>query len=180
MAKGYVYILTNEAMPGIVKIGKSRRGAPARAAELYKTITGVPTPFDVYFEILCEEPDDVEAAIHDRLSENRVNQFREFFRIDTYEAKEQLIDTVCEHELCSAVCSYDFHVGAPELYAIKCKIDAVTGEDILVHEVPGILQELTGPDLLGAKKRYEEKIARNRERIREQKNAYQPNSDGVH
>ncbi|MFT7387743.1 MAG: hypothetical protein ACI8VC_000984 [Candidatus Endobugula sp.] len=41
---GIVYVLTNPAMPGIVKIGKtSRDSVDARLNELYST--GVPVPF---------------------------------------------------------------------------------------------------------------------------------------
>ena len=41
---GVVYVLTNPAMPGIVKIGKtSRSDIHARLNELYST--GVPLPF---------------------------------------------------------------------------------------------------------------------------------------
>lgn len=40
-----VYVLTNPAMPGIVKIGKTNREDPqVRMSELYTT--GVPLPFE--------------------------------------------------------------------------------------------------------------------------------------
>ena len=49
---GYVYILTNEAMPNLVKIGYTDRTPEERAAELYKdqnsAVTGVRVPFDVF------------------------------------------------------------------------------------------------------------------------------------
>ena len=45
---GIVYVLTNPAMPGIVKIGKTSRGSiDARLNELYST--GVPVPFECAF-----------------------------------------------------------------------------------------------------------------------------------
>ena len=44
MAEGIVYVLTNPAMTGIVKIGKTTRGMSARLSELYST--GVPLPFE--------------------------------------------------------------------------------------------------------------------------------------
>jgi len=43
MKQGYVYILTNPSMPGLVKIGRSKNGGRKRASDLYQT--GVPTPF---------------------------------------------------------------------------------------------------------------------------------------
>lgn len=44
---GTVYVLTNPAMPGLVKIGKTARDDNTRIAELY--ITGVPVPFNIDF-----------------------------------------------------------------------------------------------------------------------------------
>ena len=45
---GIVYVLTNPAMPGLVKIGKTSRGSiDVRLNELYST--GVPVPFECAF-----------------------------------------------------------------------------------------------------------------------------------
>jgi hypothetical protein len=41
-SEGIVYVLTNPAIPGMVKIGKTCRGMAARLNELYST--GVPSP----------------------------------------------------------------------------------------------------------------------------------------
>ncbi|WP_017216158.1 GIY-YIG nuclease family protein [Pseudoalteromonas sp. NJ631] len=75
---GYVYILINESMPGLIKIGKTRRDSRSRARELYKT--GVPTPYQVAFELFCDNHVRTESEIHDRLSDFRINSNREFFR----------------------------------------------------------------------------------------------------
>lgn len=49
--KGIVYVLTNSAMPGLVKIGMTtRESIDTRMKELYST--GVPVPFDC--EYACE------------------------------------------------------------------------------------------------------------------------------
>ncbi|WP_256931101.1 GIY-YIG nuclease family protein [Shewanella xiamenensis] len=78
MNPGYVYILINESMPGLLQIGKTRRDSRSRARELYKT--GVPTPYQVAFELFCDDYDRTECQIHDELSDFRVNNNREFFR----------------------------------------------------------------------------------------------------
>lgn len=82
--KGYVYVLTNQSMPGIVKIGRSKDGGRARAASLYTT--GVPTQFDVAFEILSWDCVTAESRAHDELSKHRVNASREFFKIEVHDA----------------------------------------------------------------------------------------------
>ena len=76
---GCVYILKNEAMPGLIKIGYTTRTAEKRADELYEGITGVPMPFEVAHEYLCEEPEKLEREIHRKLTSHRINQYREFF-----------------------------------------------------------------------------------------------------
>ena len=70
MSRGYVYILSNSSMPGLVKIGKTTRTAQSRADELFQT--GVPTEFKVEAEILCPDCDEVERHVHSALAENRV------------------------------------------------------------------------------------------------------------
>lgn len=61
MSKGYVYVLSNPCMPGIVKIGKTTRSVEDRANELYQT--GVPEPFKV--EEFFHSPDchELEASL---------------------------------------------------------------------------------------------------------------------
>ena len=44
MNEGIVYVLTNHAMPGMVKIGKTGREVETRLRDLYTT--GVPLPFE--------------------------------------------------------------------------------------------------------------------------------------
>ena len=44
MSEGIVYVLTNPAMPGMVKIWKTGREVEARLNDLYTT--GVPLPFE--------------------------------------------------------------------------------------------------------------------------------------
>jgi hypothetical protein len=79
MAKGFVYILSNAGMPGLLKIGFSTKVPTERAAEL--NTTGVPSPFDVEYYCLIEEPARLEAAVHKALSANRHTGDREFFRL---------------------------------------------------------------------------------------------------
>lgn len=85
---GIVYVLSNRAMPGLVKIGMTTRPElDARLKELYTT--GVPVPFDV--EYACEVKSyncaKLEKALHTAFEPNRLNANREFFQIK----KEQAI-----------------------------------------------------------------------------------------
>lgn len=76
-----VYVLSNPAMPGLVKIGKAQNeDAAIRMAQLYTT--GVPFPFDVEFVCRVTNCDEVERALHTAFAPNRVNPKREFFQIE--------------------------------------------------------------------------------------------------
>lgn len=89
MAKGTVYILTNELMPGIVKIGKTIREVDQRVKEL-SDATGVPMPFKVGEYLTCPDCDWVEKEVHRRLEKSRANPGREFFRVTLSEASKIL------------------------------------------------------------------------------------------
>lgn len=100
--KGYVYVLTNEAMPGLVKIGRSKHAAGVRAKQIYSGDTGVPLPFDVHFECLFDDCIEAEASVHGELDDFRVNPVREFFKIDPDEAVIQVLKTKAwdyDHEI---------------------------------------------------------------------------------
>ncbi len=80
MSYGFVYLLLNRCMPGLIKIGFTERSPSQRAYELSNG-TGVPEAFILlaYFEL----PDarDYEQSLHDVWSECRVNHSREFFEL---------------------------------------------------------------------------------------------------
>ena len=78
MAKGYVYLLTNEAMPGLVKIGYTNGTVEKRMNQLFTT--GVPQRFDCFFAVKVEDAESVEEKIHHALDFFRQPD-REFFKI---------------------------------------------------------------------------------------------------
>lgn len=80
-----VYILTNEAMPNLVKIGKTTRSdVQTRMNELYSS--GVPFQFECAYAVEVDDCSTVEKALHIAFDPNRVNQKREFFSIDPEQA----------------------------------------------------------------------------------------------
>ena len=78
-----VYVLTNPAMPGIVKIGMTDNpDVQLRMGQLYTT--GVPFPFDCVIarEIVDREAVEIESALHTAFGPNRINPSREFFQLE--------------------------------------------------------------------------------------------------
>lgn len=80
--KGWIYVITNKAMPGLVKVGYSSKDPQLRADEL--SHTGSPHPYLVDYEILVEDPFQFEQRIHRQLSSKR--EGKEWFRCSSEEA----------------------------------------------------------------------------------------------
>lgn len=77
--EGIVYVLSNEAMPGLIKIGLTKRDElEVRLNELYST--GVPLPFTCEYACRVKDCKAVENALHTAFTKDRVNPAREFFR----------------------------------------------------------------------------------------------------
>jgi len=80
-----VYVLTNPAMPNLVKIGMTElQDVNLRLGQLYTT--GVPFPFELAFACKVTNAAEVERALHKAFAPNRVNPKREFFSIDAGQA----------------------------------------------------------------------------------------------
>jgi hypothetical protein len=80
-----VYILTNEAMPGYIKIGRTSTSVEQRMRELDKTST--PLPFQCYYAARVEDDQKLERTLHAAFGDHRVRSSREFFRLDPYKAR---------------------------------------------------------------------------------------------
>lgn len=77
---GIVYILTNEAMLGYIKIGKTTTSIEQRILELSRS-SAVPLPFECYYAARVNNMNDIEEALHDAFGDHRINPRREFFNI---------------------------------------------------------------------------------------------------
>lgn len=86
---GWVYVLGNSSMPGMVKIGRTR-GNPEDRARALSAATGVPTPFKVLNALACRDEVAVEKAVHHHLARWRVSGRREFFAISPSQAAKAL------------------------------------------------------------------------------------------
>ena len=78
---GFIYILSNPAIPNRIKIGKSTKDPNKhRAPELYTT--GVPEPFKVEYIACVEDEDYLERAVFNKFLNQRPIKGREFFEVD--------------------------------------------------------------------------------------------------
>lgn len=83
--QGIVYILTNPAMPNLIKIGMTtHEDVKLRMAQIYTT--GVPLPFECVYAARVANHEKVEKALHVAFGPDRVNPKREFFEIEANQA----------------------------------------------------------------------------------------------
>lgn len=81
MAAGWVYVLINPSMPGLVKVGQAGHDPESRASEL-TAATGVATPFTVVYKDFFSDAVAAERYAHTLLDGRRLNANREFFQVD--------------------------------------------------------------------------------------------------
>ena len=78
--KEIVYVLQNEAMPGLIKIGITHdEQVDKRLQTLYTT--GVPLPFECIWAGEVDDCAEIESLIHNAFSDFRINPKREFFKL---------------------------------------------------------------------------------------------------
>lgn len=87
--KGAVYVLSNSAMPGLLKIGYTTRPVSERVDEI-SNATGVPEAFVCKAHWLSYRPDIDERKIHQLFADERSNGNREFFRIGVEDAVKRI------------------------------------------------------------------------------------------
>lgn len=110
---GIVYILSNPAMPGLVKIGiTTHHTVEQRMKELFNT--SIPVPFKCEYACRVDNCFAVEHALHTAFRDYRIHPQREFFKIEPYQIKVilQLFDkgnatTEIQHDINNALSDDD-------------------------------------------------------------------------
>jgi hypothetical protein len=80
--RGWVYIITNQGMPGLVKVGFSTKDPALRAEELNHT--GSPYPYLVDYDMLVVDPATIEQKVHIHLKDSHAG--KEWFKCSTQHA----------------------------------------------------------------------------------------------
>ncbi|EMD1084624.1 GIY-YIG nuclease family protein [Escherichia coli] len=88
-SNGFVYVLSNECMPGIYKIGMTKHSPEVRAKEISAS-TGVPKPFKVIAAFHSNNPASDEKLIHKAFAKERISDNREFFKLEDNDLSESL------------------------------------------------------------------------------------------
>lgn len=86
---GWLYVITSPSLPGLVKIGCTRRLNPAlRVREL--SSSSLPEPYHAHCFVFSDDCFELENNIHKYFDKERVNPDREFFRIEPKEVIDVL------------------------------------------------------------------------------------------
>ena len=86
---GWLYVISSPSLPGLVKLGCTRRLNPAlRVREL--SSSSLPEPYHAHCFVFSDDCFELENNIHKYFDKERVNPDREFFRIDPKEAIDVL------------------------------------------------------------------------------------------
>lgn len=86
---GWLYIISSPSLPGLVKLGCTRRLNPTlRVREL--SSSSLPEPYHAHCFVFSDDCFELENNIHKYFDKERVNPDREFFRIEPKEAIDVL------------------------------------------------------------------------------------------
>lgn len=159
MSKGYVYVLRNPSMPGILKIGRTERSVAQRANELWQT--GVPTPFQVAYEVFSPDCVEMELRAHEKFHDQRVNASREFFRVEVSEVMQHLDNDLRWQVEClvdefipdQTIVDTDYFV---DISALRPSVYEVLRDAFHPSEVVDVLYHVEGADILPAVERQAE------------------------
>lgn len=85
----WVYILSNPSLPGLFKVGYTKNTPDERAKQLSNS-TGVALPYKVEWAFHCFNGESLESEVHNYLEKFRINNQREFFRVELDEIKKAI------------------------------------------------------------------------------------------
>jgi hypothetical protein len=110
---GFVYLLSNQSMPNIYKIGFTTLSPYKRAEQLSKS-TSCPTDFEVVCFAEFHNCYEAEKEMHRRFSDYRVNKGKEFFKLSVEDLITYVSYTLCAE--CESGCIDSFRTEVYENY----------------------------------------------------------------
>lgn len=119
--RGWVYVISNEAMPDLIKVGYSTKDPHLRALELNNT--GSPRPYVVEYDALVHAPREIEQQIHKELRGKRDG--KEWFRCSVREAV-------------AAIHSITATKRIAESYRDRSALDIAPAPNVLSRELPSM------------------------------------------
>lgn len=85
---GFVYILTNDSFPNLVKIGMTTQDNVEKRVR--QMSTGVPTPFKIVYTARVNKPAEIEKALHNHFTNSRFAKNREWFAVSVSDIQHKI------------------------------------------------------------------------------------------
>ena len=79
--EGFIYILNNPSLEGIVKIGATTKDPNDKCRELSSN-PSIPTPFNIVYYLSSMNPFKVVGIVYEILDKYTVDKSRDFFKVD--------------------------------------------------------------------------------------------------
>jgi len=116
--KGWVYVISNKGMPGLVKVGFTTKHPELRAVELRHT--GAAHPYLVEYKMWADQPRTIEQKAHKLLTSH--HEGKEWFRCSLDNAVEA-IKQAAENRVITEFCKEAERLEAPYLEKEEKTID---------------------------------------------------------
>ena len=123
---GRVYVLTNKAMPNLIKIGFTMNTVENRVNEL-SSATGVPHAYEIEFQVECRDPEFIEKSVHKNLNNFRVNSNREFFEVSPILAAKEILSLIDE------VIQVETRLNLQETLVISHELESISNHKFLAE-----------------------------------------------
>jgi hypothetical protein len=113
--KGFVYIISNPSLPGLVKVGYSMKDPGFRVKNDFDP-AGLPDDYVIEYFALVDDPRDVEGRVHDILKSQNCHHKKEWFRAAPIE-----VVSVLRGVADNIFWEYDEKLPSPELQKFICQ-----------------------------------------------------------
>lgn len=117
--RGWIYIITNESMPGLLKVGFTMKDPKERAKELAGT--GIPTKYNLEYEAFVDNPYKVELLIHNHLKYANVG--KEWFKVFPKQAIKVARSLIVENSSIHYEGYFGTSANPPQIVARRIKVD---------------------------------------------------------
>ncbi len=93
-SQGWVYVVTNKSLPGLVKVGFTTRKDISKRLEEFNQ-AGLPYPYEAAYKVWVPEPQKLERSVHQFLTIHKEN--KEWFRCSVGLAQEAIDSLTPSH-----------------------------------------------------------------------------------
>ena len=129
---GFIYIMSNRSMPGVLKVGLTTKALIYRQKEL--STTGIPTPFEVekIYQIDQKLLRDVEKEAHSILKNKNLHHGKEFFKASSKDcefAVQEAIYKFANNAYSELIQDYEEYIREQELKEAYKNKEAKIQED---------------------------------------------------